>query len=113
MAYYRISVILTNKPPVIGIKEHSSLMIEVVFNYFRNKAYAHFGQSYIKEFDCVMISKQSENYKKWMEKRKKKAGINTDNFTLDAEDMTTSASRPTRKKPPENNWGREASKGRS
>ena len=82
MAYYLISVILTNKPPVIGIKEHSSAMIEVVFNYFRNKANAYFGESYIKSFDCVMISRQSENYKKWMEKRKKKAGIGDDNFGL-------------------------------
>ena len=80
MAYYLITVTLLNKPTVKGIKEHGSSMIEVVYNYFKNKAHAHFGHSYIKEFDCVMISKQSESYKNWMEKRKKKAGIKTDSM---------------------------------
>lgn len=56
----------------MGIKEHSSTMIEVVYNHFKNKAYAHYGESYIKGFDCVMISKQSDSYKEWMEKRMKR-----------------------------------------
>ena len=80
MPYYKISVVLSNKPPIIGVREHSSAMIEVVFNYFKNKAYAHFGGSNIREFDCVMISKQSGSYKVWMQKRNKKAGISKDNF---------------------------------
>ena len=82
MACYKITIELTNKLSIVGIKEHSSSMIEVVFNYFRNKSFAHYGESNIIEFDCVLISKQSADYKAWMEKRKKKAGISKDSFTL-------------------------------
>ena len=87
MACYKITISLINKPSIIGIKEHSSSMIEVVFNYFRNKAFAYYGESNIKEFDCVLISKQSPDYKIWMEKRRKKAGISKDTFTLGKEDV--------------------------
>ena len=82
MACYKITIKLTNKPTIVGIKEHSSSMIEVVFNYFRNKSFAHYGESNIKEFDCVLISKQSADYKAWMEMKKKKAGISKDTFSL-------------------------------
>ena len=75
MAMYKLSITLYSGKQIIGVKEHMSRMIEVVFNFFRNKCIAHYGESNIKEFDCVMISKQSKTYKSWMEKRKKKAGI--------------------------------------
>lgn len=74
MPLYKISILLTSGKQITGIKEHTSGMLEVVFHFFKNKVSSHYGTGNIKEFDCVMISKQSKSYKSWMESQRVKAG---------------------------------------
>lgn len=77
MPYYKITVHTRDKKS-IGIRQHDTINIEVIFNHFRKKAIASYGESNIKFFDCVMISKQSGDYQKWMVGKNK----NTDDLEI-------------------------------
>lgn len=70
MPHYRITVTTRDKT-AIGIRQHDNANIDVLYNYFYKKAVAAYGESNIKDFDCVIISRQSNDYIQWMKKKNK------------------------------------------
>ena len=71
MPYYRITVKLRRKTPVIGIRELDKSDIDYAWRYFQNKIYQEYQQSEVISFDVVMVSKLSEEVKKYLQKPKR------------------------------------------
>ncbi len=67
MPYYKITITLPNGQRVSGIKEEINPNIDNVYHMYETRAYSHYGNHEIKSFDCVMISKRSDDYKDYMQ----------------------------------------------
>ena len=70
MPYYFITVLLHDGKLIKGLKENLDSRIDIVWRFYLAESQKHYRQ--IKEYHCVMISKQSSIYIDWLEKRNKK-----------------------------------------
>lgn len=75
MPYYYITILLFDGKQVRGVKEYLNNSIEIAYRHFQADAVKYYRGSQIKEFDCMMISRQSKLYKSWMKAKQIKKGM--------------------------------------
>ncbi|MEO7802151.1 MAG: hypothetical protein ABIR81_09135 [Ginsengibacter sp.] len=64
MPLYRITF-RAGKKRFNGLKEHASSNHELVFEIFRRQAEASIGRNILINYDCLMLSTNSDDYKRW------------------------------------------------
>lgn len=75
MPYYYITILLFDGKQFRGVKEYLNSSIDIAYRHFQAEALNHYRGSQIKEFDCIMISRQSKLYKIWMKDKQIKKGM--------------------------------------
>lgn len=75
LRYYFITVMLKDKSLHKGIRTNESMEIDSAFILFRGRAHESFGQSNVIYFQCVQLSKHSDEVKDFNIKRADKARI--------------------------------------
>lgn len=111
MLYYYFTILLYDGKQVKGVKEYLNNSIDIAYRHFQAEAIKHYRESQIKEFDCIMISRQSKLYKIWMKARQIKRGMIEDPMGfLNNDNLSKSPSIPNQRrsdiyKDKINNWG--------
>ncbi len=72
MPYYKIIISLRTGRTISGIKEDINPNIDNVYHIYETKAFGEYGSNEISSFDCVMISKRSNDYKAYIQSLLKK-----------------------------------------
>jgi hypothetical protein len=75
MPYYYITVSLYDGRVIKGVKENADIRIDIVYRIYLAESEKHFRASQIKEYECMMISRQSPIYKDWIKKKQFKKGM--------------------------------------
>lgn len=71
MPYYLITIKLHDGKKVQGIKVHNNANIDAMYTFFHSQASSYYRNN-LKDFDCVIVAKQSKAYRKWIDGKKKK-----------------------------------------
>ncbi len=72
MPYYRITINLKKKKSVTGIREMDA-NIDTAYRHFNKKIFEEYRESEVISFDIVMVSKLSNDVKKYLAKPKRPA----------------------------------------
>jgi hypothetical protein len=72
MPYYRVTVILRDKPFVQGIKHYENSNIDAVTNIVRANAKKHYGEHQVVDVEAAMLSNHATAVKVYQEKERKK-----------------------------------------
>lgn len=72
--YYQITIMLRDKSVHSGVRENAALDIDSAYLLFRNKAMEIYGDNNVIYFQCVQLSKHSDEYKNYMIRKAATAG---------------------------------------
>ena len=82
MPFYKITVWLKDSSPVTGVRELNELSIERAWQLFEGKAKEAYKERFAG-FDLVMISKRSDIFKDYLDKKNKKVDKSDTFLTMD------------------------------